>query len=112
MGVKIRRQEGIVVVRVEERELISDEQILRTSGELSEVLDSTKRGTRLLLDLQDVEMVASMMLADLVVLNKDAVRKGVFLQICRLSSDVKRVMETCKLDGLFDILDDPPSAIT
>lgn len=112
MGVKVEQQKGIVVVRIEDRELTSDEQIARTSGDLREVLDSTPTGTRLLLDFQDVETVASMMLGDLVILNKQAMRKGVFLQFCRLSSNVLRVIETCKLNLLFDLLDDPPSAET
>jgi len=112
MSVKVREREGIVVVSFEARKLTDDEQILQISNELKEVLESTSSGTRLLLDFQDVDIVASMMLSDLVTLNKEASRNGVILQFCGVSSDVMRVIRTCKLDRLFNLLDDTSSAVT
>lgn len=109
LGVKVDQQEGLVVVRFEAGNLNSDEQILRISDELSQVLQSTTAGTTLLLDFRDVEIVASMMLGDLVALNKRALRKGVILQLCGLSPAAMRVIQTCKLDRLFDILEHPLS---
>ena len=74
MAVQVREQEGIVVVSFDDHELTGDEQILRVSGELTAVLDSTSSGTRLLLDFQNIDTVASMMLSDLVNLNTKAGR--------------------------------------
>jgi len=108
MGLKVHEQEGIVVVRFTDRDLIGDDQIRRIAKELTDVLTSASSGTRVLLDFQGVESVASMMLNDLVTLNKMALRTGVVLQFCRLSLHVEQVITTCNLHRLFDILDESP----
>ena len=108
-GLDVKRREGFIVVSFQPRTLTADEQILQISDDLKKILDSTSTGTRLLLDFRNVEAIASMMLGDLVALNKSALRKGVILQFCGFTSDVLRVIETCKLNRLFDILESPPS---
>ncbi|MCA9141340.1 MAG: STAS domain-containing protein [Planctomycetaceae bacterium] len=105
-GIEVSKQDGGVVVRFKAVKLTDDDQILSLSDELREALDSVLSGERLLIDFQNVEIVASMLLGDLVLLNKAAARQGVSLQFCRLSSDVMRVISTCQLDRLFDILPD------
>lgn len=105
-GIEVTKQDGSVVVRFKAPKLTDDDQILRLSDELREALDSVATGERLLVDFQDVEIVASMLLGDLVLLNKAAAKQGVSLQFCRLSSDVMRVVCTCQLDRLFDIIPD------
>ena len=107
-GLKVREQERVVVVSFNDRELRGDEQIQQVAADLTQVLASMSTGMRLLLDFQNVERVSSSMIGDLVALNKKALRKGVSLQLCRLSADVMRVVETCHLDRVFKILDDPP----
>lgn len=112
-GVNVRKLDGILVVSFTDRRLTDDEQILRISDELREVLDSAATGTRLLIDFGEVESVASMMLGDLVALNKKAQRKGVMLQLSRPASNVLRVIKTCQLDRLFDIVPEaPPGSAT
>ena len=112
MGVQVSEREGCVVIRFEDPDLIDDEQILAIRVDLMEVLESASAGTRLVLDFQEVERVASLLLSDLVTLNTEAARKGVIVQFCRLSPHVTRVIETCHLDRLFTVLDDPPDTLT
>ncbi len=58
-GVKVREQEGVVVVSFNDRELRGDEQIQQVADDLTQVLASMSTGMRLLLDFQNVERVSS-----------------------------------------------------
>lgn len=107
-GVKVQQDERTVVVCFSAAKLTDDDQILGLRDELREVLEFLSPGMRLVLDFQNVEIVASMLLGDLVSLNKEAARLGVSMQLARLSSDVMRVISTCQLDRLFDIVPDEP----
>ncbi|MCA9122789.1 MAG: STAS domain-containing protein [Planctomycetaceae bacterium] len=107
-AIKVHEQDGCKVVRFQASKLTADDQILHLSDELKEVLESVPSGSTLVLDFQDVEIVASMLLGDLVTLSKEASRQKVALQLWHLSSDVLRVFSMCQLDRLFDIVFDEP----
>ena len=109
-GLKLHQEKGVFVVSFNDRELISNDHIKQVADELKAVLESAPKGTRLLLDCQAVQIVASSMLVEFVVLHKKAQQSGVHLQFCRLSSDVMRIVEKCHLHRVFEILDDLPVA--
>ena len=106
--VKVREQKGGFVVSFNDHDLIDDDLITEVAVELTEVLTSLSTGARLVLDFQNVRIMSSLMLGELVTLNKNGLRKRVILQFCRLSPDVERVIKGCQLHQLFEILDDLP----
>jgi anti-anti-sigma factor len=107
-SLRLHQETGVFVVSFDDRELTGDVRIKQVADELRAVLDSAPKGTRLLLDCQAVQIVGSAMLAEFVALHKRAQQTGVHLQFCRLSPDVMRIVEICRLNQMFEILDELP----
>ena len=67
---------------------------------------------RLLLNFRGVERLSSAMLARLVTLHRRMQSKGEKLKLCGISSHLRLIFATTKLDRLFDILDTESGAVT
>jgi len=95
---------SVTIVRFVDRELI-DQGLIQDAGyELFQLVEG-QRGRRLLLDLTNLDYVASMALGKLIVLNKKASSCGGKLVLCNLGASIREAFNLAKLDLLFDIRD-------
>ena len=67
---------------------------------------------RLLLDFRGVAQLSSAMLARLVTLHRKMQSKGEKLRLCGISSHLRSIFATTRLDRLFDILDTESGTVT
>jgi anti-sigma B factor antagonist len=82
----------------------------RLSQELYQLVEKEHR-TSLVLDFSSVEFLSSQVFGTLVGLNGKVKARNGFLRLCNIQPKVLEVLLTCKLDQLFDIRPDLPSAL-
>jgi anti-sigma B factor antagonist len=101
----------LIVVRLGAYRVLDELTVNEISDELLEVVDRPDCH-RLLLDFRGVTQLSSAMLAQLVKLHRKIQPKREKLRLCGISSHLRSIFATTRLDRLFDILDAEPGALT
>jgi anti-sigma B factor antagonist len=92
----------ITVVRFADAQLLIDEQIQAAGKELFVLVEERGR-SRLLLDLGNIEYLASAVLGKFITLNKKTQNAGGRLVLCNVGEGVGEAIRLSKLDRLFTI---------
>ena len=100
----------VIVVRLGKHRVLDELTASKISDELLGVTDRPDCH-RLLLDLSGVAYLSSAMLAKLVTLHRKMVSKGEKLRLCGMSSHLRSVFTTTRLDRLFDITDNKADSL-
>jgi anti-sigma B factor antagonist len=92
----------ITVVRFADAQLLNDEQIQAAGKELFALVEVRGR-SKLLVDLGNVEYLASAVLGKFITLNKKTQSAGGRLVLCNVAEGVGEAIRLSKLDRLFAI---------
>jgi anti-anti-sigma factor len=101
---------GVAVVRFTHRGILAGEEIEGVSEQLHRLVDEEGH-LRLLLNFENVESIASVMLGRLVVLHHRLLAAGGQLKFCSLSPPIREIFATAQLTQLFGIYDSEPGAM-
>jgi anti-sigma B factor antagonist len=103
-NLEVGKNSDLIVVRLGTHPVLDEATVNEISDELLGVADRPDCH-RLLLDFSGVACISSAMLAQLVRLHKKMEPKGEKLRLCGLTSHLRSVIATTRLDRLFDITD-------
>jgi len=101
---EVGKNGDVIVVRFGKHRVLDDLTADKISDELLGVADRPDCN-RLLLDFSGVEQLSSAMLTKLVRLHKKMGTKGEKLRLTGISSQIRSVFATTRLDRLFDFAD-------
>jgi len=80
-------------------------------GRLDEVTAAVAKAPRIVVDLSRMRFISSMFLGMLVALHRRVVAAQGALRLCGLRSGEREVFKATRLDTVFDIREDEPSAL-
>ncbi len=80
-------------------------------GRLDEVTSAVGNAPRIVIDLSRMRFISSMFLGMLVALHRRVVAAQGAMRLCGLRSGEREVFRATKLDTVFDIREDEPSAL-
>jgi anti-sigma B factor antagonist len=102
-------KDDILTIRLTDERLIEPEHLKRLFDDLNTLLGKTNE-QQVILDFTPVKFMASSMLSKLVALNKKCQEFKVKLKLCGVSPDIMQVFKITKLNKVFDIQSDEPTA--
>jgi anti-sigma B factor antagonist len=101
----------VLVVRFKQSSILDQLVIDQIAREFEQAGLEASGNRKLLLDFQAVEFMSSAMLGKLIQLNKRCKNDKVKLKLCSISKNPLDVFKITKLDKLFDIQKDAPTAL-
>ncbi|MBI1900377.1 MAG: STAS domain-containing protein [Planctomycetia bacterium] len=101
----------VLVAYFTDAKILDEAKIQQLSEELTEVTDRVEQG-KLLLNFNDVKFMSSSVLGRLVHLNKKCKEFKIDLKMCNISPEIMEVFKITKLNKVFDIHSDEPTALT
>ena len=104
-------KDGILTIVFKDARLLDETELDKVGAELLELLNKTSE-ERVILDFRNVKFMSSSMLGKLVQIHKKANEYKVKLKLCSIDAEIRQVFKITKLDKLFDIEPDEPSART
>ena len=107
---EVGKNGNVIVVRLGKHWVLDELTVNKISDELLGMADRPDCH-RLLLDFSGVAKLSSAMLAKLVTLHRKMVSKGEKLRLCGMSSHLRSVFTTTRLDQLFDITDNKADSL-
>ena len=107
---EVGKNGDLIVVRLGKHPVLDELTVNKINDELLGVADWPDCH-RLLLDFSGVAYLSSAMLAQLVRLHRKMEPKGEKLRLCGITSHLRSVFATTRLDWLFDITDTETSAL-
>jgi anti-anti-sigma factor len=102
-------KDDILTIRLADERLVDPEQLKRLFDDLNTLLGKTNE-QQVILDFTPVKFMASAMLGKLVQLEKKCKEFKVKLKLCGVSPDIMQVFKITKLNKVFDIQPDEPTA--
>lgn len=102
-------KDDILTIRIQEERLIDPEQLKRLFEELHTLLGKTD-AQQIVLDFSGVKFMASAMLGKLVAFQKKCEEFRAKLKLCSVTPDIFEVFKITKLNKVFDIQADEPTA--
>ena len=106
---EVGKNGDLIVVRLGKHPVLDELTVNKINDELLGVADRPDCH-RLLLDFSGVACLSSAMLAKLVMLHRKMEPKGEKLRLCGITSHLRSVFATTRLDRLFDITDNKADA--
>jgi anti-sigma B factor antagonist len=101
---------GVAVVRFTHRGILAGEEVEGVAEQLHRLVDEEGRRL-LLLNLRNVESLASAMLGRFLVLHHKVLAAGGALKFCNLSPSIREIFATAQLTQLFGIYDSERDAL-
>ena len=102
-------KDDILTIRLADERLVDPEQLKRLFDDLNTLLGKTNE-QQVIIDFAPVKFMASAMLGKLVQLEKKCKEFKVKLKLCGVSPDILQVFKITKLNKVFDIQPDEPTA--
>jgi anti-sigma B factor antagonist len=102
-------KDDILTIRLSDERLVDPEHLKRLFEDLNTLLGKTNE-QQVILDFTPVKFMASAMLGKLVQLEKKCQEFKVKLKLCGVSPDIMQVFKITKLNKVFDIQPDEPTA--
>lgn len=102
-------KDDILTIRITDERLVDPEQIKRVYDDLMALLGKTDE-RQVVLDFAPVKFMASAMLGKLVQLHKKCEEFKAKLKLAGVSPDILEVFKITKLNKVFDIQSDEPTA--
>jgi anti-anti-sigma factor len=109
MSIKAFSQDGTLTFQFTDPRITDDVHLKRVFEELTKLLNKSEE-KQLILDFKQVDFMASSMLGKLVQVNKKCKEFRVKLKLCSISPDILEVFKITKLNKVFDIQPDEPTA--
>jgi anti-anti-sigma factor len=109
MSIDAFSKDGTLTFKFTDPRITDDVHLKRVFEELTKLLNKSEE-KQLILDFQEVEFMASSMLGKLVQVNKKCKEFRVKLKLCAISPDILEVFKITKLNKVFDIQPDEPTA--
>ena len=107
---RVEEVEGVTVVRFTHRGILAGEEVEGVAEQLHRLVDEEDR-CRLLLNLQNVESIASAMLGRFLILHHKVLAAGGALKFCNLAPPIREIFATAQLTQLFGIYDSEGDAL-
>jgi anti-sigma B factor antagonist len=102
-------KDDILTIRITDERLVDPEVIKRTFDDITAIISKTDE-RQLVLDFAPVKFMASAMLGKLVQLQKKCEEYKAKLKLAAVSPDILEVFKITKLNKVFDIQADEPTA--
>jgi len=102
-------KDDILTIRLSDERLVEPEHLKRLFEDLNTLLGKSDE-QQVILDFSPVKFMASSMLGKLVQLEKKCQEFKVKLKLCGVSPDILQVFKITKLNKVFDIQPDEPTA--
>jgi anti-sigma B factor antagonist len=102
-------KDDILTIRMLDERLVDPEQLKRMFDDLNTLLGKSNE-TQVIIDFTPVKFMASSMLGKLVQLEKKCKEFKVKLKLCGITPDILQVFKITKLNKVFDIQPDEPTA--
>ena len=106
----VREIDGVVVVAFRQSHILDAATIERMATSLKEVVENSKQ-TRFLFDFRPVAYLSSNALGMLISLRKHIVQRQGEMKLSGINNEVMEIFRITKLDTVFDIFKDAPSAL-
>lgn len=107
---KIKREGDVTVVEFADRKILEELSIHEIGSELRRLVDDENQ-TRLLLDFDNVDHLASAALGTLITLHKRVQEKGGTLKLANINRQIFQVFRITRLNRIFDIHDTADEAL-
>ncbi len=101
----------VLVALFTEAKILDEAKIQQVSEELNTISDLVEHG-KLLLNFTGVKFMSSSVLGRLVQLNKKCKADKTDLKMCNISPEIMEVFKITRLNKVFDIQPDEPTAIS
>jgi anti-sigma B factor antagonist len=102
-------KDDILTIRLSDERLVDPEQLKRIFDDLQAALDKSTE-TQLILDFAPVKFMASAALSKLVAFQKKCQEFRAKLKLCSVDPQILEVFKITKLNKVFDIQPDEPTA--
>jgi len=109
MSISSFSKDGTLTFQFTDPRITDDVHLKRVFDELTKQLNKSEE-KQVILDFKQVEFMASSMLGKLVQVNKKCKEFRVKLKLCSISPDIFEVFKITKLNKVFDIQPDEPTA--
>lgn len=107
---RLEMADGIAVVHFIASKIVTEEDIQEISDQLNRFVDEDGH-RRLLLNFDNVRYLSSATLGKLINLKKKLAKDGGQLKLCSIYPDLLEVFKITRLDTVFEILPDEPTAL-
>lgn len=97
----VKSVDGVIVATIPVKHIASDDDVQQISLEIKSLLSSTD-SKRFLLNMERVESMASLMVGELILLQKVFKKDSAMLRLCSLNP---LVVESLQISGICDLLD-------
>jgi anti-anti-sigma factor len=109
MPIQSFTKDGILTIQIQDDRLVDPSQITRLFDDIVAALGKSSED-RVVLDFSLLQFMASSALGKLVQLNKKAVEYKAKLKLCGITPQIYEVFKITKLNKVFDIEKDEPTA--
>lgn len=109
MSIDSYAKDDILTIRVLDERLVEPEQLKRLFDDLHALLGKSDQ-QQVILDFAPVKFMASAMLSKLVAFQKKCEEFRAKLKLCSVAPDILQVFKITKLNKVFDIQPDEPTA--
>ncbi|MBX3365588.1 MAG: STAS domain-containing protein [Phycisphaeraceae bacterium] len=107
---RVTHDDGVTLVEFVDRNILDEANIQQIGEEISSIIDSRDQ-PRLLISFANVDHLSSAALGTLITINNRIKTKGGQLRLANIDPQIKEVFAITRLNKLFSIHDDAPSAI-
>ena len=100
----------ILIIDFQETKILDQETVDTIGGEMEQLAENSDV-SKILLDLNRIELMTSAMIGQMVAFNKKCGERNVNVKMCNLTSEIKKLFKITKLDTVFDIYRNREDAI-
>ena len=99
-----------MVLDFEETKILDQQTVDSIGEELQGIAQSTEL-TKILVDMNRIELMTSTMIGQFVTFNRKCDERGIDVRFCNLTSQIKDLFRITKLDEMFDISENREKAM-
>ena len=100
--IQSRTVDGVLLIVFRTHSILDELSVQQATKELNHAVYSTTQ-TRIVIDLERIEMMTSVMISALLALKKKCDANNIKLQLCNLTRDIAKIFKVTRLDKLFSI---------
>lgn len=107
--IQVRRDDGIVHIELLDRELVDNEKVQSTAGEIARLIEAEPK-PRMVISFANVQLVSSDMLGSLIDTHNRVRSRGGQLRLAAIGPRLQHLLAVTRLSGLFEIHTTPEEA--
>ena len=107
----IRDEKDVVVVSFKHAKVLDERTIRQIGAEFAKLTLEAAAERKLLLSFRAVAFMASAMIGQIMILNKQCKKDRIDLRLCSICPNIMEVFKLMKLTKVFQIYDDEPQAL-